>query len=318
MKDFLKSPFMYIDKSRVKLFNKKNQRSINYKEFNLLTNKNLIKDHYYDILRLLVEYRHLTVLTIDTFLKNSANKFWTTFTDEGRKEIINYVLKFLRDKGIVQHSVITWKSEDINSRLRTPDYYKLTKGGIACIKRLWGLPINIDKYSIELPIHIILKELAINQMIANYKLKVQYLENVILNEKIKNSKTKEWFNLRVIFTIKMDASIMQFVVEPIRRNNFWKKEITTKLFILKNIFKVKKEEVSDKLTETPIIILLCEDIPHIKECFNTLNKVGLVDENIFFTTDSLQLSAGLGNTLMRITIDNKELNLVEYEINYLN
>lgn len=317
MKNFLKSPFMYIAKSKIKLFNKKNQKSINYKKFDDLLIRDEIKDHYYDILRLLAEYRYLTVLTIDTFLKSSDNNFWTNFTDEERKKAINLSLKFLRDNGIVQHNVITWKPENTNNRLQTPNYYKLTKGGIACIKKLWELTININKYSIELPIHIVLKELAINQMIANYKLKVQHLENIILNKKIKNSKTKEWFNLRVVFTIKKDANIVQFVVEPVRRNNFWKKEITTKLSIFENIFKINKEKMDDELIKNPILVLLCEDVPHIKECFCILHEADLINETMFFTADSLQLSTELVSTLMKVQLNNEKLNLVEYEIDYL-
>lgn len=317
MKNFSKSPFMYMAKAKVKLFNKKDQTSTGYKKFNKLLIQNSIEDHHYDILRLLAEYRYLTVLTIDTFLKGSENNFWTSLTGEERRKIINHSLRFLKDEGIVQHNVIMWRSGDINDRTRTPNYYKLTKGGIACIKKLWKLPINIDKYSIKLPIHIILKELAINQMIANFKLKVQHLENITLNKKIKNSKTKEWFNLRVIFTIKKDATTVQFVVEPVRRNNSWKKEITTKLSILEGIFKINEGQINDELVENPTIILLCEDVLHAEECFRVLHEAGLINENIFFTTDSLQFSAETINTLMKIKINNKKINLVEYELDYL-
>lgn len=314
MKNFIRGPFVYVNNPKIKSFGEKEGMDIDYEKFERLVAKGLIGNHHFDILKLLRKHRHLTTHTIDTFLKNNGNKFWLALTNEERKKTISRSLKFLKDNGIVQHNVITWKSKDINSRLRTPDYYKLTKGGIACIKKLWGLPINIDKYSAKLPVHIILKELAINQMIANYKLKVQHLENITLNKKIKNSKTKEWFNLRVIFTIKKDANIVQFIVEPIRRNNSWKEEITTKLSILGNIFELNKGKIDDELVENPIIILLCEDVSHIEECFEMLHEANLVNENMFFTTDSLQVSTESNNILIKVEPDDEELNFIQYEI----
>lgn len=313
MSKALVSPFKFHE-SQIKCLNDK--ASISYKEIIKLENSNIINGEYRYIIDFLYQYRYLTSHMINALIQ-SNNIYKSKFSDINIKNLLSLLVK----NGIILRKYIYWENviknsdEDKTIIKGTPNIYSLSKGGLAYLVKSNKLKISIDEYMINEPIEEVLKILAVNQLLVNYKAKVSYLKDIKRDYAIKINKS-ETVTLYGLLDINYKDKDINVIVEPVRRNEFWEERLNTRLMTLNNLV-LEYENNRQLLNSYPIIILLCEDDLHMKQVYHSIsNKYPSL--YMLFTTDVRQMQDNLSNSLISIKMNNSKFSFFEHKAEFLN
>lgn len=300
MEKALVSPFKYRT-SNIECKNEKD--SISYRELTKLQNKGILTSQHLYVLELIYKHKYLTRMMIDLLIQSDKNYLERLKTGRiSTKSLIKGLVK----QGVLLRKYIYWnekiKSNDGASMVikGTPNFYSLSRGGLSYFIKANRLKISIDKYMINDSPEEIFKKLSVNQLIANYSLKVRQIDNITSNFHIKSKRYDAWFQIYSLLTIQNEENDVQLIVESVRRSEQWEYKLNTKLQVLNDwILKYAESDIENNLLCTyPLIILLCEDDLHMQEVSKVIN---LPRENILFTTDVRQMNEALSKSLIKIS-----------------
>lgn len=313
MSKALVSPFKFHDGAQIKCLNEKT--SISYKEIIKLENNNIIKGEYRYIIELLYEYKYLTSFMLKTIIQ-SDERYKIKFSNINLKNLLSTLV----NNGIILKKYIYWqnikKSDNENKTVitGTPNIYSLSRGGLAYFVKSNRLKVSIDQYMINESIEEILKILAVNQLLVNYRAKVNYIKDIKRNYTIKIKKNL-LVNLYALLNITYKDKDISIIIEPVRRENLWAEKLAARLFILNNLV-LEYENNRQLLSSYPIILLLCEDDLHMRQVYHSIcDKFPSL--YVLYTTDIRQLEDNLSNSLISIKVNNDRFSFFEHKAEFL-
>jgi len=157
------------------------------------------------------------------------------------------------------------------------------------------------------PAYAVKRKLAGNQIITAYMQKVGSFKeadpNLLLFSKKYNVKFKPTGGM-----VKLEAGKEEknFIFEVIRRNEDWQNMFAEKLQLYSDFYEnFAKNDAG--FYEAPQIVFVGEDVNHNAEAFRIAKKLSVVmkDEEMYFTTDLLQLEDSLEKSISIFNFDSK-------------
>ena len=145
---------------------------------------------------------------------------------------------------------------------------------------------------------MIKQKLAGNQLIVAYLRKVKAMKSFELKPQITSKSYQKIFKpiARVDFTYNNNS--ISFVYEVIRRNEGWEKALADRMKLWKDFYD-NFVPMDSNFANVPQLVFVCEDERHMAEVFRVLviNNIFINQINYYFTTDLLQNSENLEDTL---------------------
>ena len=287
------------------------RHSTSYKDITGLRNKKLLKPVDYEILRAIYKFKYINKHNVSTYIKNNLS-----LSTAIRESNIENRFSFLTKNGILLRHYFYWQNDNILER--TPNIYTISKGGLAFLKKMDRLTLNIDKYLILESPELIFKKLAFNQLAINYISKISAITDYKLEVPLKSLNYKTTFTLYGLFYIDYKEQTIPLVIEPVRKIINWKHELNNRLTLIKDYIVFSTTSKKGVFDVPPIIILLCEDDTHIKEVHEELLEKSFPSLYVLYTTDIRQMESNLSSSLMSYKKVDDHWELIRHNIDFLN
>lgn len=291
------SPFA-VRENEIKIFDgKEGFASINQVVFKM--DMGYIGESHIKALEVVNEYGFVTSRQVTQVL-NLRGKLEDIEKDKRQDRVSKWLEDLTKSKVLARYA---FETEEGRSSYRV---YSLEKIATYILKQrnittMWQ-PTDNTK-----PVYALKRKLAGNQIIIAYMQKVGSFEeanpNIILFSKKYNVKFKPTGG---VVRLKNGKSDENYLFEVVRRQEEWQNMLAEKLQLYADFYdNFAKNDAGFEVP--PKLIFVGEDVSHNAEIFKILKKISfpLKDEDMYFTTDLLQLEDDLEETLSIFEYDEK-------------
>ena len=203
----------------------------------------------------------------------------------------------------------------VKSKILTRYYFNSEEGKgiyrIYCLEKMGkyllnsrGIECNWQPSDNTKPVEMIKKRLVGNQLIIAYIRKVKAFESYITKPSLNAKTLKKVFKANAGIKLTKNNKSIDFIFEVIRREENWETKLVEKFKLYKDFYE-NFIPMDSGYSSIPQLILICEDDKHMAEAFKAiiLNNLVIPQIKIYFTTDLLQNSEKLENTLIEFKLD---------------